>query len=415
MERFSGQCVRPSLSGADAEALHAHCRRVAAWATELARDENQAQHLSLLEHAALLHHYPVLLLQEDSAARLITELRLAESNSAFAVDSDVREVLQCFHGCANRVSDQHIAGLAALLELADNFDNSFEASAWIGPEAEADAATQAVLGRLQTATNQDLLDAGKRLPVFPVAAQKAMRLLSNPNASLFDLEMIAASDQALAAHVIRAANSPNYAHRREFSRLRDAVTFIGFDEARRLISAASLRPLFGQEQMRALWNHSLEASELACRLASRVPTVDPNEAFVAGLVHDLGQLVFALLPPRFQERRHRLIQQGCDPYPVEVALCGHSHAHAGALVLAAWNFPKHLAEAIAYHHEPERTASRLAAILYLTEYWSGANEDLPSAVRLRSACATTSIDAPALHETARQSASGLEALKYSLV
>ncbi len=104
----------------------------------------------------------------------------------------------------------------------------------------------------------------------------------------------------------------------------------------------------------------------------------------------------ALLPARFQERSARLIGEGCETVLVEHALCGFSHAEAGAIALEARSFPESLVRAVEHHHHPERSDSMLAALLYLTEHWTNSCEDLPSLVRLKIASGRLGLTARSL-------------------
>jgi HD-like signal output (HDOD) protein len=107
-------------------------------------------------------------------------------------------------------------------------------------------------------------------------------------------------------------------------------------------------------------------------VAKLSPRVNPEEALLAGLVHDVGRLALSLLPEEFQSRSARLLAKGCTLSQVETALCGATHGELGARALERWNFPRDLVEAVRFHHQPERSSSLLAAVLYVTELCSSA-------------------------------------------
>jgi hypothetical protein len=83
----------------------------------------------------------------------------------------------------------------------------------------------------------------------------------------------------------------------------------------------------------------------------------------------------------------RLLTKGCCPVFAELLLCRFEHGELGADILRVWNFPEHLIEAVQHHHHPEQSDSEMAALLYVAEFWSGSDEDLPSALRLARAMA----------------------------
>ena len=104
--------------------------------------------------------------------------------------------------------------------------------------------------------------------------------------------------------------------------------------------------------------------------------VIPREAFLAGLVHDVGRLAISLLPAEAGKAFERLTVKGCEPTIAEWVLFGFDHAEAGAEVLRIWKFPQEMVTAVQYHHNPDRAGSDLAAVLYVAEFSSGADEDL---------------------------------------
>ncbi len=229
------------------------------------------------------------------------------------------------------------------------------------------------------------------LPVFPAVALTAMQLAVNPDASAVQLEKLIGTDPVLAGEVLRTANSPLFSPVTPIRTIRQAVMFMGLPEACRVLSAASLRPIFQSPLLRPLWTHSLEVARFTEALARASGKADPEEAFLTGLIHDVGRLALWKLPANVSARYRQLLDQGCEPLFAEVLLCGFDHAAAGADVARHWRLPPAISEAIENHHQPERTNSPLACLLYLSEHWSGANEDLPSLARLHIALGQTSL------------------------
>lgn len=111
--------------------------------------------------------------------------------------------------------------------------------------------------------------------------------------------------------------------------------------------------------------------------------MDPEKAYTVGLLHDIGRLLLELAPPAVLERRDRLRASGVDSAIAELLTCGTSHAEAGADVLELWNLPEEYMTAVAFHHEPDRCDSVLASLLYVVEFWTASEEDLPSSWQLR--------------------------------
>lgn len=146
--------------------------------------------------------------------------------------------------------------------------------------------------------------------------------------------------------------------------------------------ASVFQPLFGSASLRDLWRHSLTVAQLTERVALLSARIDPQEAFLAGLVHDIGRLALQKVRHEYVADYQRLTGRGCEPVFAEMVLCGFDHGAIGAEVLRCWSFPEHLIEAVGQHHRPEFGDSLLAAAIYLAEACSGAREDLASEVRV---------------------------------
>ncbi len=270
-----------------------------------------------------------------------------------------------------------------ILEIAEAVDQHFAWEPYGDPQQAPDPLAEAGLAYLRVISTEDLDRALASLPVSPVVANRALRLLIDDDWSAAELEAIARTDQSIAADLLTAANSWAGGARTRISTISHAITYLGEERTSRILYAASVKRLFSTPRLRALWQHSLVAAQAAETIAEMSGAANPKEAFLAGLVHDIGSLAMAALPSAFQSSFEHLTRCCCEPVIVERVLCGFSHAHAGARALRAWNFPERLVAAIEFHHQPEKTEQKLAALLFLVEHWTDSEEDVPSAARLK--------------------------------
>jgi putative nucleotidyltransferase with HDIG domain len=134
--------------------------------------------------------------------------------------------------------------------------------------------------------------------------------------------------------------------------------------------------------MRSLLQHAMEAAELAHHLAARVPAIGREEAFLCGLLHDIGKLLIDRLNLFDSATMRGLLDHGCPPVYAENFLMGCDHGKAGGDLAASWSLPARHVEAIRCHHRPESVDSPLAHLLYLVEWRLGHLEDMPSAHRV---------------------------------
>ncbi len=409
--------------------LRSHCQRVAAWSHELAGDLRMTgEESQLLEQAALLHHLPLEMLEKETVNRLCGELWPAGQTQSqirpalgvpaqVGIPAKVQQILEAMRHPDNSQRTDRISALAGILELADVFDEQLELAQFEGHAIQQmlettpdDPVIGAVLASLRKATRADLLPLIPRLPVYPAIAMKALAVLGKPELHLREVEQISAMDQVLAGQLLQAANSAFFSPRYPLKTVKDAINFIGLEETRRVLAAAALRPLFSAPKMKQLWQHSIETAQVAERIAGMSDRVSPREAFLAGLVHDIGRLAISLLPAEVSAVCERLTGKGCETTVAEVVLLGFDHAEAGADVLEIWKFPRDMVQAVRHHHSPDWTDSDLAALLYVTEFWSAAEEDLPSNSVLRSALRRLGISAEDLGTADLASASAVQVL-----
>jgi putative nucleotidyltransferase with HDIG domain len=304
------------------------------------------------------------------------------------------------------------ANIPEIIELAEALDQHFAWEPFSEPDESPNALAEIAMQQLQITTTEDLDCAVRKLPVFPAVAQKALRLIMSENWNGSELERIAGNDQTLASQILAAANSWALSPQQRIVSLGHAIAYIGGERTGRIIYAASIRPLFASTRFRNMWHHSLTAAQTAEALAELSQAVDPKEAFLAGLVHDIGRLAMAMLPDKFQSRFEHFNSVGCEPFLVERVLSGFSHAQAGARALSSWKFPDQFVEGVRFHHEPEKSDGKLASILFLTEHWTGGQEDVPSIVRLKIALSRVGLDAEALDEFEVKEDRSIDGLRF---
>jgi putative nucleotidyltransferase with HDIG domain len=371
--------MSPDLSAClptDAHLL-GHCRRVASVAQCIAHQLFLAAPVKVsVESAALLHHLPV------------EALPHVEGEEGL-----VPALLHTFHHPAG--AQKHLRRLAEVIHIANRFDELYELRA---TEPRSPAEILAELRRVveENSWSMDPVNALKNvgretnvqsfakspLPVFPQAALRILRLLDQPESTAGQIERIAASDPVVAGNLIRVANSALFLGYTETSTIRSAVMRLGYLTTRKIVLATVFRPVFTRPSMRPLLEHSLEAAELAHHLAARVPAIDREEAFLCGLLHDIGKLLLDRFNLFDSARMGGLVDHGCPPVYAENLLIGCDHGKAGAEIAAHWKLPARHVEAIRYHHQPEAVDSPMAHLLYLVEWRLGHLEDLPSAHRV---------------------------------
>ena len=214
-----------------------------------------------------------------------------------------------------------------------------------------------------------------RLPVFPVCAAEVLRVARGGQMTAAQLVSLANRDQVLAGHLVHAANAAKYTWSGQVRNVEQAVAYLGEIRATQMLVEAAVKPIMTVVGHRTLWEHSQEAAAVAHRLALSSGLVPPSDAYLLGLVHDVGTLLLALAPAEARAALQSLIAGGCETPVAELLIFGTTHAHAGADVLRHWGMPEDYVAAVEYHHDPEVGGGAGAAILYLTEQWTEPDGD----------------------------------------
>ncbi len=214
------------------------------------------------------------------------------------------------------------------------------------------------------------------LPALPQVVAEVLRITEDPDTTVKDLNEAISRDQALAAKVLRLANSAYYGFPRRIGTIVEAVIILGFNTIRNLVLAASVhgilsRELPGYQLARGeLWRHSIACAMAARTLARRARFPQPDQAFVAGLLHDIGKLVLGVyVGEAYTAILEKVHKEGLSFVQAEEEVLGFTHAAVGARVADKWNLPSYLVEAIELHHEPARARSNplLVALTHLAD------------------------------------------------
>lgn len=197
------------------------------------------------------------------------------------------------------------------------------------------------------------------LPALSSVVTDVIRALRNPDCTVAELADVLGRDQALTARVLRLANSALFGLPRRIGALTDAIVLLGFNTVRSLSVAGSAftvmdRSVVGYGLQRGLlWRHGVAAAAAARLLASRVAPQQVEEAFVAGLLHDIGKIVLdSYVGQAFDEIARIVAEHGAAFADAEREVLGFDHAQVGGLVAEKWALPQDLVAAIRYHHEP---------------------------------------------------------------
>jgi len=198
------------------------------------------------------------------------------------------------------------------------------------------------------------------LATLPTVAAKIMKVADDPHASIARLHGVLNEDPVLAARVLKVVNSAFYRRSQAVASTLTAIHVLGVSSVRSIAVAASLTRLFRGPQLArlkevdGLWDHAVAVGVAARALAARTQVAAPDEAQLAGVLHDLG-IVVALQGdfPNFRQVVEQAIARPEVAFrEIEREVMTVDHQQLGAALCEAWNFPPQLVNVCLHHHDP---------------------------------------------------------------
>lgn len=200
------------------------------------------------------------------------------------------------------------------------------------------------------------------LPSVPRIYQQLTHVLARTEADASDVAEVVVQDPAMCAKLLQLVNSSFFARSRTLSDVRQAVMLLGMETVQNLalscgaFSAAEFSHVSGLPSIESIQRHSLKTAAIAKKIAGGGAA--GNDAFMAGVLHDVGLLVLAARMPDQLAASLALCERESIPrYEAERRVLGVTHAEVGAYLLGLWGLPYPVVEAVANHHEPARVLS----------------------------------------------------------
>lgn len=236
------------------------------------------------------------------------------------------------------------------------------------------------------------------IATLPEVTLRIVELVEDPTSTAQDLHNIISNDPALCSRILKVVNSSFYGLPGQIGSINRAIVLLGLNAVKNIAISASLAKLFRSGQLcptfsaRDLWMHSVASAAASKLIADTLEFGAPDEAFLAGLLHDIGIMV------ELQYDRNKLIEvvnevgmadgvPSKDMREVEMEIFGANHEHFGMGLCDKWKFPQSFADVCGHHHDPMSLPSggrSLASIVYVADRLAASMEgkgfriDLPS-------------------------------------
>jgi putative nucleotidyltransferase with HDIG domain len=227
----------------------------------------------------------------------------------------------------------------------------------------------------------------KSLPSLPAVYTELVAAAGDPDASVRHLGSIVSKDLAMTSKVLHLVNSSLFGLRRPVLDPGEACVYLGVDTIKALVLSLGVFSQYrgsGRFSVEELQAHSLRTAALAKQIAAfeRFSKADIDEAFLAGMLHDVGKLVLAINCPREYEDCIAAARDANVPIlEAEASAFGITHAEAGMYLLRLWGLPDTVTEAVAFHHRPSESGGRQLgslAMVHVANVWIGEAEQRPA-------------------------------------
>ena len=227
------------------------------------------------------------------------------------------------------------------------------------------------------------------MPTIPEVLLKILDLCDETTTPLDEIAVLIGYDPALSFKVMQLANSSYFRGQTKFTGISYAVDYLGLKSVKNICLTTSIHQVFERKRLKKVsqfsicnfWYHSLLSAILAKRIAKKTGYQNIEEAYLAGLIHDIGRLVLVTAFPREHEAILLETENKQNVLWAEEQLLGITHTGAGAWLVENWQVDSLLVDAIKYHHESVSQvceAFPLVKVVYLSNLLSDAmqNNDL---------------------------------------
>ncbi|ABR31342.1 phosphohydrolase [Thermosipho melanesiensis] len=219
----------------------------------------------------------------------------------------------------------------------------------------------------------------EEIPTPDFQVRRIIDIASNPDSSIKDLEKAISIDASLSLKVLKLVNSAYYGLPRKITKISEAVMILGFKTVRNLalsiFTYSSLNKGSSNINKKKLWKHFMSTAIISETVSKIIGYPEQEEAFMAGLLHDVGKIVLDIAFPRYINKIvEKSMKENICFYEIEKSLGVETHNHLGAFLIEEWKLPELFQVVSMYHDEPEANENDafniILYIVHLSNYFS---------------------------------------------
>lgn len=202
------------------------------------------------------------------------------------------------------------------------------------------------------------LDRVVELATLPAVALEVNKMLADDSISVQKMTQVIEQDQAIVAKILKLVNSSFYGFRSQINNLSHAVVILGFKALHSAVLSVAVNQTFSKNlecdsfNIVDFWFHSVAVALVAQKFAEQTKICEPEEAFTAGLLHDIGKAILVqYFPDEFRSIWQEQLKSGCTSYEAEQKIIETNHSQIATRVARKWLLPDSLIDVLRCHHD----------------------------------------------------------------
>lgn len=215
---------------------------------------------------------------------------------------------------------------------------------------------------------QQIIEEMPSLPTMPTIVSEALNIIKDPKSNINQLSDVISKDISLTTEILKLVNSSYYGFPTQITTINKAMALIGLNKVKSLIMSVALKPLLVSYCGKSVWEHSIRCAIGCESLAKSLGYNETEEAFVIGLLHDIGKSVLEVYNKNAANDVKKLISAGADGLIAEKTLFGFTHTEAGEILVKKWKLPTLISSSARYHHTPHLSENpAMVGLVYMAD------------------------------------------------
>ncbi|MFH0703100.1 MAG: HDOD domain-containing protein [bacterium] len=213
-----------------------------------------------------------------------------------------------------------------------------------------------------------IIDKMPNLPSMPTVVVEALNIFENPKSNINQLADIISKDISLTTQILKMVNSAYYGFPSQITTINKAMALLGFNKVKSLILSVAVKPMMMSHCGKSLWEHSIRCAVGCQMIAKSLGIGEGDEAFIMGLLHDIGKTVLEIYNKDAVNEINRLAGLGANILTAEKMIFGFTHTEVGQELVIRWKLPLMISTCVKYHHKPQESENpSVAGCVYVAD------------------------------------------------